>query len=154
MSTRAITAISDFSSSLGMSAHLSKLPGTSQETVRLESGGEALVLYGVPVFRSGTFRDSMGDENTWTDTHIAEMVSHFQQLSATGAFDRVPVRCDHYSIFSGGLSNVIGYHDNLRAEKHVSPVDNVEYTYLVADLYILREDAKANIASGLSLIHI
>ena len=111
MSTRAITAISDFSSSLGMSAHLSKLPGTSQETVRLESGGEALVLYGVPVFRSGTFRDSMGDENTWTDTHIAEMVSHFQQLSATGAFDRVPVRCDHYSIFSGGLSNVIGYHD-------------------------------------------
>ena len=149
MSTRAITAISDFSSSLGMSSHLSKLPGTSNETVKLESGGEALVLYGVPVFRSGTFRDSMGDENTWTDTHIAEMVSHFQQLSSSGAFDRVPVRCDHYSIFSGGLSNVIGYHDNLRAEKHVSPVDNVEYTYLVADLYILREDAKANIASGL-----
>ena len=56
MSTRAITAISDFSSSLGMSSHLSKLPGTSNETVKLESGGEALVLYGVPVFRSGTFQ--------------------------------------------------------------------------------------------------
>lgn len=149
MSTRTITAISDFSSNLGMAKHLSKMPGSSYETVRLESGGEALVLYGVPVFRSGTFRDSMGDENTWTDTHIAEMVSHFQQLSASGAFDRVPVRCDHYSIFSGGLSNVIGYHDNLRAEKHSSSVDGQEYTYLVADLYILREDAKANIASGL-----
>lgn len=149
MSAPTITAISDFASSLGMSAHLAKMPGTSHETVRLDSGAEALVLREVPVFRSGTFRDSMGDENTWEASHIGEMVAHFQQLSASGAFDRVPVRCDHYSIFSGGLSNVIGYHDNLRAVNNVSPVDNQEYTYLVADLYILREDAKANIASGL-----
>lgn len=149
MSTPTITAISDFASSLGMQAELSRLPGTGQETVTLDSGVDALVLRGVPVFRSGTFRDSMGDENTWDDTHIAQMVFHFQQLSASGAFDRVPVRCDHYSIFTGGLSNVIGYHDNLRSEVHTSPVDGVSYNYLVADLFILREDAKANIASGL-----
>lgn len=149
MSTPTVTAISGFSSSLGFASELSRMPGSAQDTVTLESGVEALVLRDVPVFRSGSFRDSMGDENTWTDTHIAEMVSHFQQLSSSGAFDRVPVRCDHFSIFSGGLSNVIGYHDNLRAETRVSTVDGQSYTYLVADLYILREDAKANIASGL-----
>lgn len=149
MSAPTITAISDFASSLGFASEIAKMPGSSQETVTLDSGVDALVLRDVPVFRSGTFRDSMGDENTWTETHIAEMVSHFQQLSSSGAFDRVPVRCDHFSIFSGGLSNVIGYHDNLRVETRSSPVDGQAYAYLMADLYILREDAKANIASGL-----
>lgn len=144
-----ITAVSDFASSLGMYSSIGKAPGSTQETVTLDSGAEALILRGVPVFRSGTFRDSMGDENTWSDLHIQEIVNHFEVLSSSGTFDRVPLRCDHFSLFSGGLSNVVGYHENLRAEKRISPVDNAEYTYLVADLVVLREDAKQNIQSGL-----
>lgn len=139
--------VSKFSSGLGLAE--TKLPGSRFERFDLESGTQGLRLLDVPVFRSGEFADSMGEVRVWSDLDIQQMANNFDLLSSSGILDRVPVRCDHFSIFSGGLAGQIGYHENVRAEKRTSPVDGVEYTYLMADMVILRPDAIDNVLSGL-----
>lgn len=139
--------VSKFSSGLGLVE--TKLPGSRYERFDLETGAQGLRLFDVPVFRSGEFSDSMGDVRVWSDLDIHQMANNFSMLSGAGILDRIPVRCDHFSIFSGGLAGQIGYHENVRAENHSSPVDGVEYTYLMADMVILRPDAIDSILTGL-----
>lgn len=139
--------VSKFSSGLGLAE--TKLPGSKYEKFDLESGSQGLRLFDVPVFRSGEFADSLGDVKVWGDLDIQQMANNFSMLAEAGILEKVPVRCDHFSIFSGGLAGQIGYHENVRAETHTSPVDGAEYTYLMADMVILRPDAIDSILSGL-----
>lgn len=139
--------VSKFASGLGLAE--TKLPGRSYERFDLESGAQGLRLKDVPIFRSGEFADSMGEIKTWTDLDIQQLAANFSMLSDSGILTKVPLRCDHFSIFSGGLAGQIGYHENVRAETHSSPVDGVEYTYLMADLVVLRPDAIDSVLSGL-----
>ncbi|ADD80796.1 gp010 [Rhodococcus phage ReqiDocB7] len=114
------------------------------------NGNDILVLPRVPVFRSGEFADSMGREHLWEDMHIQTMASNYNLLRDTGVFKDVPIRCDHPSFFDGGLlKDVIGYHGDVVTEKRISKVDGKEYTYFLADLHIIREDAQQNILNGL-----
>lgn len=139
--------VAKFSSGLGLAE--TKLPGSRFERFDLESGTQGLRLFDVPVFRSGEFADSMGEVKVWTDLDIQQMANNFAMLADSGILPKVPVRCDHFSIFSGGLAGQIGYHENVRAEARTSPIDGAEYTYLMADMVILRPDAIDNVLSGL-----
>lgn len=115
-------------------------------------GPDSLMVEGVPVFRSGTFRDSMGYQATYEDIHIDQMVAHFGMLRNRNIFADVPVRDGHPGfLVSGQAGNgkVVGYHTNLRGEKRTSSHDGKEYFYLLADYEILDPDAQAAIKSGL-----
>ncbi|QOP65341.1 capsid maturation protease [Gordonia phage Diabla] len=117
---------------------------------------EALIVEGKPIFRSGTFSDSMGIEHTWETLHMQQMVDHATLLSSRGIFEDVPVRKGHPDwggLFSDPVRNamdeLIGYMGNFRTEERVNPADGQTYTYLLADLEILEETAIKNIKSGL-----
>lgn len=119
-------------------------------------GQEALHVSSRPIFRSGTFRDSAGEESTWDKSHIDQMVFHFGMLRDTGVLRDIPVRAYHPDtggIFSGSSRNpmdeLIGYITDLRSEERTNPVDGNAYSYLVADYEILDDTAKQKISSGL-----
>ena len=103
----------------------------------------------VPVFRSGTFRDSWGDQYTYEPLHIQQMSDNFAALSAQKILSDVPVRCNHPGFLSNVMRDVIGYVTAVSTEEHVSPVDGQTYTYLLADYEILDEQAAKNIDSTL-----
>lgn len=119
--------------------------------VRNQAGQEvdSLVIEDVPVFRSGTFRDSMGFEHTWESMHMDQMVSHFDLLKNRGIFADVPIRKGHGALFGDPIDGVIGWHSSLRVEKRSNPVDGKEYDYLLANYEILDPDAINKISSGL-----
>lgn len=77
-----------------------------------ESKFDGMTITGLKVFRSGTFRDSMGDQNTWESHHLAQMVFNFDHLREQGIFPNVPVKEGHY----GGISGLAGYFDRLYVE--------------------------------------
>lgn len=115
-----------------------------------EAGGKtSLVLEGVPVFRSGTFRDSMGYQHTWEDIHMDQMVANFNYLLANKILESVPVRKGHGSFLGDPMDGLIGWHSQIVTEKRKNPVDGVEYTYLLADYEIMDPDAILKIDSGL-----
>lgn len=116
----------------------------------------ALVVEGKAIFRSGTFSDSMGYEHTWETLHMQQMVDHDALLRGRGLFEDIPVRRGHPDwggLFSDPVRNpmdeLVGYMSNLRTEDRVNPTDGNTYTYLLADLEILEENAIKNIKSGL-----
>lgn len=102
---------------------------------------DALILEGVPVFRSGTFRDSMGFQHTWEPLHMDQMVSHYDLLAQRSIFKDVPVRKGHGALFGDPIDGLIGWHKALYAEERVNPVDSTEYRYLLADYEILDDEA-------------
>lgn len=115
-------------------------------------GQTTLVLESVPVFRSGTFRDSMGIQHTWEDMHMTQMVDNFNHLIKTGIMPGAPVRKGHNGFFSSGsevMDGLIGWHSALTTEERVNPVDGQRYTYLLADFEILDPTAIDKIDSGL-----
>ena len=118
-----------------------------------EGDGQVLVVEGVPVFRSGSFRDSMGYQHTWESLHMSQMVSHFGLLRERGLLPDIPVRDGHPSFgYAGGSRSdgrVIGYHTALRTEKRTSLHDGKEYDYLIADYEIIDPEAQVAIKSGL-----
>ena len=69
-------------------------------------------LTDLKVFRSGTFRDSMGEQRTWTAEHLAQIVSNFEMLRDAGTFVDVPVRRDH----NRSVDNVVGYLRDLHTD--------------------------------------
>lgn len=142
--TRTVALFSDASSTLGAST-----AEIEWEYIDGQNGSKILVLKRVPVFRSGEFSDSMGYEHLWEDFHMQQMVMHYNYLRESGVFANVPVRADHPSFMGGIITNVIGYHENLVAEKMTSPVNGEEYTYLLADMHIIKEEAQKDILSGL-----
>ncbi len=142
---RTVALFSDASSTLGASAS-----EIEWEMIDGANSTKVLVLKRVPVFRSGEFADSMGYEHLWEDFHMQQMVMHYNYLRDSGIFANVPIRADHPSFLGGSIiGNVIGYHENLVAEKMTSPVDGEEYTYLLADMHIIKEEAQQSILSGL-----
>ena len=111
--------------------------------------GTVLVLEGVPVFRSGTFRDSMGFQHTWDGIHIQQMKSHYDILTGRKIVESFPVRKGHGGFLSEPMDGLIGWHTGVEVEKRTNPADGVEYDYLLADYEILDSDAIAKIESGL-----
>lgn len=110
-----------------------------------------MVFEGVPVFRSGVFRDSMGEQNTWEDLHMRQMVENYDYLQSSGQFANVPVRDGHPGWILHGLpgnGRVVGWHTGVAIKKMKSPVDGEEYTYFLADYEITEPDAVGKIERG------
>jgi hypothetical protein len=83
---------------------------------RFEGGNGAVGFKGMPVFRTGTFKDSRGIQATWEPEHLDQIVSNFNILKNRGIFPNVPVRDGHKGLFSND-GKVLGYvtsltHDN------------------------------------------
>lgn len=102
-------------------------------TVERNADGSGIVR-GVDIFRAGTFRDSMGEQNTWTVEHLAQMVSNFSLLTESEIFVDVPVRRDH----SFSVDKIMGYFESVR----------VEGDRLVADLRITEPDSLDKLVRG------
>lgn len=111
-----------------------------------------LVIEGLPVFRSGTFRDSMGFQHSWESIHMDQMVSHFDLLRGRSIFSDVPVRSGHPGWLTSGQEGngkVVGYHTRLYVETRISKTDAKEYSYLLSDVEILDDEAIKAIEKGL-----
>lgn len=111
--------------------------------------GGNLFLEGVAVFRSGTFRDSMGFQHVWETEHMTQMVDNHAALSGRGVLEHIPVRKDHVGFLDSSLNSVIGYNTNIRTEERMNTVSGEMCTYLLADMEIIDEDAIRKIESGL-----
>lgn len=123
--------------------------GLIPKMYRRDSG--SLVLERVAVFRSGTFRDSMGYQNTWESLHMKQMIDNWDHLRDNKIFDDVPVRDGHPGwLIHGteGNGKVVGWHTNLATEKAKAPHDDEEYDYIFADYEITDPDAAQNIENG------
>lgn len=114
----------------------------TKETTRV------LRVKSMPVFRSGSFKDSMGDISTWESIHIEQMKSSFEFLRANAGFTDVPVREGHGSFFGDPMTGLVGYHDALTTRDAVAPDGNT-YRYLLADFSIYKEEHQRNFLSGL-----
>lgn len=119
-------------SSFGTDTSLLTYDGHSM--TRNPNGSASILNY--PVFKAGTFRDSAGDQQTWTTDELARMVQNFAALKAQDIFPNVPVRSDH----SGSVDKVIGYFDAVR----VSP----DGMFLLADFTVTEPGAINKIARG------
>lgn len=106
-----------------------------------------LVLTGVPVFKAGTFRDSWGEQSTWSEEDLQMMVDNYAKLRDDFLFEDVPVRDGHPSFLMGlspGAGEVIGWHSDIRLEK-LEARDGNTYPYLVADMEITEPHAAGKI---------
>ncbi len=111
----------------------------------------ALSVEGAAVFRSGTFRDSMGEQGTWEPLHIKQAVDNYNHLSSSGIFADVPVRDGHSGwIISNmpGNGRVVGYHTKLWNEQLTAPHDNQNYEYLLTNFDITDPRAAEQILNG------
>lgn len=111
----------------------------------LENGN--VQVNGLRVFRSGSFRDSMGTQHDWEPEHMAQMVSNFEMLRDRGILPNVPVRDGHPSIFGGGGA-VQGYITALRAQGGTLPTTGESVTFLVADFEFTEASGLAKWNSG------
>jgi hypothetical protein len=110
--------------------------------------GEVLIFTDIPVFRSGTFRNSMGEQNTWDDFHLAQMISNFEILQSRHIFERGPVRRGHGSFLTDPMTNLVGWVTSARTSKAVAKSDGNEYTYYLASGYIFEKDAMEYVGNG------
>lgn len=102
-----------------------------------QNANGSLTLHGLPVFREGTFKDSMGMQATWEGVHLEQMVFHYGMLRDNGILPNVPVRDGHRSFLSSG-GTVIGWHTGLRHEGG----------QLLADFEITEPEAVGKIKRG------
>ena len=119
--------------------------------VHAKAGG-GKIFQGVPVFRSGSFADSMGRRNTWEDLHIKQMVDNLTYLTNKKIIDSVPVRDGHPEFLVHGMrgkGEVVGWHHGVTTEVRKNPVDGKEYTYLLVDYEITAQYALDKIDRGL-----
>lgn len=114
-----------------------------------QGGNGNLILEGVAVFRSGTFRDSMGFQHQWEPEHMTQMVDNYTILSSRGVITSVPIRSDHVGFLDSSLKSVVGYHIGIRTEERINSVSGEMCTYLLADMEIIDPDAIQKIESGL-----
>lgn len=112
------------------------------------AGADILQVSDLPVFRSGTFRDSWGIQHTWEPIHMEDMVRNFDYLRSKGTFAQVPVKRGHGSLFGEPMDNLIGWHTGLTSAEMKSPVDGQPYTYLVASFDVFDQSAMQHIAAG------
>ena len=92
------------------------------------------VTRNMKIFKSGSFQDSAGNDNTFSDADLHDMVRNFNLLRDRGLFPNVPVRANH----GRDVENVVGYVVGLQ----------VMGTFLVADLEITEPDAKTKLQRG------
>lgn len=110
-----------------------------------------LKVEGMPVFRSGTFRDSWGDQFTYEELHIQQMLTHWNYLVSSKIFADVPVRLGHPGFLGAApmQGQVIGWHTQLSTARLKAPHEDEEYDYVLADYEILDMTAAADIERGL-----
>jgi hypothetical protein len=111
----------------------------------------AKVYSGVPVFRSGTFRDSMGEQNTWEKLHLDQMMSNYDHLVGNKVLQSIPVRDGHKSWVSKntpGNGKVIGWHTDMSVKDMKSPLDGKTYSYLLGDYALTEPYAQASVDNG------
>lgn len=119
--------------------------------VHKKSGGKGAVYEGIPVFRSGSFADSRGIRNNWEDLHVRQMVDNLAHLSKKNIIQSVPARDGHPEFLVSGIrgkGEVVGWHNKVDHKVMKSPVDGLEYTYLVVDYEITSPYALERIESG------
>lgn len=92
----------------------------------------------VAVFRSGQFKDSMGEQRTWTPEQIETMAANFTLLKSADILPNVPVRQDH----SWSVKDVVGYFVSVTAEK------TGEFTTLFADIEFTVDEAFQKFSNG------
>lgn len=112
-------------------------------------GDGALVVERQPVFRTGTFRDSMSRQGTWEALHLDQMASHFAMLKNRNILTDVPVRDGHPGfLVSGteGSGKVVGWHTSL--ETHTVQSDTGDTTYLLASYVFTEPDAAERFERG------
>jgi hypothetical protein len=97
------------------------------------------VVEGMPVFKAGTFKDSMGYQQTWEPEHLEQMVFNFNMLRDRGTLPNVPVRDGHRS-FLGSGGQVMGWITKLTHDQATGR--------LLADYEITEPDAAAKIQRG------
>lgn len=128
----------------------SREDGALSNVKKYRQGGNGnLILEGVAVFRSGTFRDSMGFQHQWEPEHMTQMVDNYSILASRGVITSVPIRSDHVGFLDSSLKSVVGYHIGLRTEERMNTVSGEMCTYLLADMEIIDPDAIQRIESGL-----
>lgn len=112
-------------------------------------GHKVMKISDIAVFRTGTFRDSMGDQRTWDEFQMESFVRNYNHMRDSGILPQVPVRRGHPTFGQNPIDTLIGYVVNLRTETKKASIEKMEYCFLVADFEILDEDAQKKIASKL-----
>lgn len=107
--------------------------GVDKHTVQDTERGTKLVL-SVEIFKAATFKDSMGEQRTWTQEQLAAMAANFTLLRQADIFPNVPIRKDH----GWSVEDIIGYIAEIR----------VEGDRLVADLEFTDDDGFLKFDNG------
>ncbi len=113
------------------------------------NGDGTLAVKNVAIFRTGTFRDSYGDQHTYESMHMAQLVANYNLLKSQGILPDVPVRCDHPGFIGNVMRDVIGYVDALATVELVNPSGGATETYVLADFQILDRSAADAVETGL-----
>jgi hypothetical protein len=125
--------------------------GFGFEPIMFQKDNGSLAVQRAAVFRSGTFRDSMGIQNTWEKIHMDQMIQNYKHLNDNGIFTDIPVRDGHSGWLihnMPGNGNVIGYHSNLWTENLTAPHDGQNYDYILADFEITDPQGAQKILNG------
>lgn len=88
------------------------------------------IIENLRIFKVGTFTDMFGQERTWDDVHLDQMVAHYHILKDGGYFPDVPVRADH--TFS--VKDVVGYYQDIYRDRD-------DPNFLSATIEITEDDA-------------
>jgi hypothetical protein len=127
--------------------------GFGEDFVKTYKGSNGAKVYsGVPVFRTGTFADSMGDVTTWEPLHLSSMITNCNYLSSNHIMDGWQVRDGHSTWMVGGVQgrgNVVGWTlKDMETKTLKSPVDGQEYDYLLVDYTLTEAYAEQKLSSG------
>ena len=109
-------------------------------------GRRVMQVKDTAVFRSGTFRNSWGEQYTWGEEEMNLFVQTFDHLRAQALLPSVPVRKGHPTFGTNNMDGLIGYVTSLRTVKKT--IKSGEFTFLSADYEILDSEAEEKIASG------
>lgn len=122
---------------------------TGLDTVAVPAPMNGMTVKGLKIFRVGTFTDSLGRTNTWTQQDLDDMVKNFAMLrgaqviteegtiSYDGVLPWVPVRTDHTS----KVKDVVGYFSNVYT-------DPTKPGFLLADIDFTEPEAHAAYQRG------
>jgi hypothetical protein len=113
--------------------------------------GGAKIYSGVAVFRSGTFRDSTGEQNTWEDLHVKQMVDNYDYLTGKNILMSVPARDGHKSWLVSdipGRGEVVGWHHEVSTKLLKNPTDGKQYSYLLVDYELTQPYAQEKHDNG------
>lgn len=113
-----------------------------------KDGSTVMSIKGEAVFRTGTFRNSWGEQATYTEEDLRAIASNYDHLIAQGIVTQAPVRAGH-KVYSSreNLEGLIGRVTALRVVKKKID-DGREFSFLLADYDILDKKAQEHIKSG------